>query len=163
VGRNDKNPGPLGRGDFKSKEKSMNKAFYEKLKQSAEAALKEGDGFIIGETKPLTVENKVNASGNVTKDITFDSAGDAGFSMSKYCAGRTVNISGSINGGPGGAVYNLTIDTNHPEHFNWNGIQQGQVIVASLKTNWVGKTDINAFVHSSVPGSNATVSLHYST
>jgi len=141
----------------------MNKVFYEKLKAAAEAGIKEGDEFIVGEAKPLAVEAAVNLSGNITKDVTFDGAGNASFGISKYCAGLTIHISGSMSGGPDNAAYNLTLTTNYPQRFDWAGIRAGQTINADIKTNFWRSTSINANLHSSVPNSKATVNLHYST
>jgi len=111
--------------------------------------------------KPFLVEPQPNISGSITQELNFDNNGDAYFSITKYMAGVTVHLSATIK--DLGAIFDIWLDSNYPEHFEWHGVLPNQRIDCALKTNRFSSTTIKIRVHSSVPNSRAIAVIGYST
>lgn len=109
----------------------------------------------------LTPVNEANISGDITRDITFDGNGNWCFNYSQYCP-INIDASAYINDEKNDVFYDVSIDTNYPEHHRFNGIRSGQQISVKIKTNTFSKTSLQINVHSNKPNSKGTFHLHYS-
>lgn len=115
---------------------------------------------------PLDSEDAVVENGlpdgihkDIDKTVQFDGNGNWSFSTSQYCP-INIDAVASINGAPSDAVFDIIIDTNYSQHFEFKGKHSGDSASLTIKTNTFSKTKITVNIHSSKP--NISAKLHLS-
>lgn len=130
--------------------------FLKKLAETALAYAEDPDGEVV----LASAENDLGVSGDVTKDINFDASGTWSFTLKKYCP-INVDVTASVQSAPAGSVFSVNVNTNNSQNLNFDNVQPGQEIKATIKTKTFGKTRITVTVRSNQPNTKATFKLHY--
>ena len=111
--------------------------------------------------QPEGAEDAANESEVVglSYDVTaqFDSNGNWTFSKSVYCP-INVDATASINGAPSDATFDITLDTNNSQHFEYHNKHSGDAISLTIKTKTFSSTKLDIKLHSSKP--NISAKLH---
>jgi hypothetical protein len=131
----------------------MNKQFLLDLRKAIDANLENGELTVKEVAAPLTVEPYQFVGISKDVPIDFDGNGDFSRTVSQYCP---VNISFSGYITDLNASFHVHIDTNYPQHFDWDVIE-GQTISATIKTKIFGSTSGTITIHSSVPNTQANL------
>lgn len=103
--------------------------------------------------------SEVNDLGKtIDQAVRFDDNGDWTFSTSFYCP---VNLDATafISEASSSAVFDITLDTNYSQHFNFNGKHSGDSVSLTIKTNTFSKTKITIKIHCNEPKSTAKLHL----
>ncbi len=110
---------------------------------------------------PLAVDPAPNISGDENVDVEFDPDGNAYMTVTQVTLGLTLHLDACIAGLD--ARFDIWLETNYPERWDWHNIIQHQHIDAVVRTKLFGSTTLKVKIHSSIPNSKANARLHYST
>ena len=135
------------------------KEFLTKLGETAlrYAELPEGPEEVAGVINEVEVKDGVGKT--IDQTVQFDGNGDWSFSTSVYCP-INIDATASINDAPSDASFDITIDTNYSQHFNFHDKHSGDSVSLTIKTNTFSKTKIAIKLHSSKPNISARLHLN---
>ena len=95
---------------------------------------------------------------DIDKTVQFDGNGNWSFSTSQYCP-INIDAVASIKNAPADAIFDITINTNYPQKFEFHGLHVGDKKELTIKTNTFSKTKITVNIHSSKPNISAELTL----
>lgn len=133
------------------------KEFLTRLGETAlrYAEMSEGPEEMVG----VISEVKNGAEKTIDQTVNFDGNGNWSFSTSVYCP-INIDATASINDAPGDVSFDITLDTDYPQHFDLHNKHSGDSVSLTIRTNTFSKTKITIKLHSSKP--NISAKLHLS-